>query len=94
LSCIRVIQHSNYYKVCISMQLIELLQFLIVRFHEESPMEKEKCLMDSCTTNSILREIKYFQTLNQRSGNILTIAKCNATIVGFGRATIKFPNGT
>jgi hypothetical protein len=32
------------------------------------------CLVDSCTTNSILREIKYLQTLTQRSKNVLTIA--------------------
>jgi hypothetical protein len=44
------------YKVCILVQLIELLQFLIVRFHGESPMEEEMCLMDSCTIISILRE--------------------------------------
>jgi hypothetical protein len=76
------------------MQLIELLQFLIVRFHGEFPMEEEMCLVDSCTTNSILKETKYFQTLTQRSGNILTIAGCGATIVGSGRATITFFNGT
>jgi hypothetical protein len=55
-SCIRVIQHSNYYKVCISVQLIELLQFLIVRSHGESSMEEEMCRVDSCNTNSILKE--------------------------------------
>jgi hypothetical protein len=54
------------------------------------------CLVyvDSCTTNSILREIKYFQTLTQRSRNILTIAGRDAIIVGSGRATITFHNGT
>jgi hypothetical protein len=57
-------------------------------------MEEEVCLMDSCTINSILRETKYFQTLTRRSGNILTIVGCDATIVGSGRATIMFPNGT
>jgi hypothetical protein len=82
------------YKVCISVQLIELLQFLIIRFHRESSMEEEMCLMDSCTTNSILREIKYFQTLIRRSENVFTIAGRDATIVGSGRATITFPNGT
>jgi hypothetical protein len=75
-------------------QLIELLQFLIVSSNGESPMEEEMCLVDSCTTNSILRETKYFQTLTQRSGNILTIAGRDATIVGSDRATITFPNGT
>jgi hypothetical protein len=55
------------------MQLIELQQFLIVRFHGESPMEEEMWLVDSCTTNSILWEIKYFQTLTWRSENVLTI---------------------
>jgi hypothetical protein len=52
------------------------------------------CLVYSCTTNSILRETKYFQTLTQRSGNVLTIAGCDAMIVGFDRATITFPNDT
>jgi hypothetical protein len=52
------------------------------------------CLVDSCTTSSILRETKYFQTLTQRSENVLTIAGCNATIVGSSRATITFFNGT
>jgi hypothetical protein len=78
------IHHSNYYKVCISVHLIELLQFLIVRFHGESPMKEEMCLVDSCTINSILRETKYFQTLNRRSENALTIAGRDATIIGSG----------
>jgi hypothetical protein len=94
LSSIRIIQHSNYYKVCISVQLIELLQFLIVRSYGESLIEEEICLVDSCTTNSILRETKYFQTLTQRSRNVLTIVGRDATIVGSSRATITFPNGT
>jgi hypothetical protein len=49
--------------------------------------------MDSCTTNTILREIKYFQILTQRSGNVLTIAGRDTMIVGSGRATITFSNG-
>jgi hypothetical protein len=57
-------------------------------------MEEEMCLVDSCTTNSILRETKYFQTLTQRSENVLTIAGRDATIVGSSRGTIMFPNGT
>jgi hypothetical protein len=82
------------YKVCISVQLIELLQFLIVRFHGEFRMEEEMCLVDSCTINSILRVTKYFQTMTQRSGNVLTIVGHDAMIVGSGRATITFPNDT
>jgi hypothetical protein len=57
-------------------------------------MEEEMCLVDSCTTKSILRETKYFQTLTRMSKNILTIAGRDAMIVGSGRATITFPNGT
>jgi hypothetical protein len=57
-------------------------------------MEEEMCLMDSCTTHTILREIKYFQTLTKRMGNILTIARCNTCIVGSGKATIIVPIGT
>jgi hypothetical protein len=52
------------------------------------------CLVDSCTTNSILRKTKYFQTLTKMMGNILTIARGDAQIVGSGRATITLPMGT
>jgi hypothetical protein len=57
-------------------------------------MEEEMCLVDSSTINSIFSETKYFQTLTQRSGNILTIVGRDATIVGSSRATITFPNDT
>jgi hypothetical protein len=56
--------------------------------------EEELCLVDSCTTNSIIREIKYFHTLKKRDGKVLTIAGRDAVIVGFGRATITLPMGT
>jgi hypothetical protein len=58
------------------------------------PMEEEMCLMDSCTTNTILREMKYFQTLTKRTGNILTIAGRDTYIVGSRKATIILPMGT
>jgi hypothetical protein len=57
-------------------------------------MEEELCLVDSGTTNSILKETKYFQTLTKRCGNVLTIAGRDATIVGSGRATIILSMGT
>ena len=47
------------------------------------------CPVDNGTTNSILREIKYFQTLTKNIGNVLTIVGCNVVIVGYGRATIR-----
>jgi hypothetical protein len=56
-------------------------------------MEEELCLVDSCITNTILREIKYLQTLIRRTVNILTIAGRDATIVGSGRVTIVLPMG-
>ena len=58
------------------------------------PMEEEMCLVDSCSSNTVLREIKYFQTLTKREGNVLTIAGRDAMIVGSGRATIVLPMGT
>jgi peptide/histidine transporter 3/4 len=59
-----------------------------------NPSEEELCLVDSCTTNSILREIKYFQTLKKKEGNIMTINGKDIVIVGPGRATITLPMGT
>ena len=53
--------------------------------------EEKLCLVDSCTTNSILREMKYFQTLKKREENIMTIAGRDALIVGLGRAIITLP---
>ena len=49
--------------------------------NEPNPLEEELCIVDSGATNSILREIKYFQTLKKREGNILTIAGHDALIV-------------
>jgi peptide/histidine transporter 3/4 len=56
--------------------------------------EAEICLVDSGTTNTILRETRYFQTLTKKSGNIMTIAESNAHIVGTGSATLVLPMGT
>jgi hypothetical protein len=50
--------------------------------------------LDSCTINSIIRKIKYFQTLIRRTGNILTIAGRDPNIVDSRRATIVLPMGT
>jgi hypothetical protein len=57
-------------------------------------MKEEMYLVDSYTTNSILRKVKYFHTLTRRTGNMLTIARCDMNIVGSGRATIVIPMGT
>jgi len=53
-------------------------------FVDLNPKEEELCFVDSCTTNSILREIKYFQTLTKKEGNIMTIAGHDTLIVGSG----------
>jgi hypothetical protein len=57
-------------------------------------MEEEFCLVDSATTDTILREIKYFQTLTKSKRNIMTIAGRDAVIVGLGRAIIILAMGT
>jgi signal recognition particle GTPase len=57
-------------------------------------MEEEMCLVDSSTTNSIVRKIKYFQTLKKLNGNILTIVGRDAVIIGTGRCHIFLPIGT
>jgi hypothetical protein len=51
-------------------------------------------LVDSCTTNSILKKTKYFQTLTKRTGKILTIIGGDDQIVGSERATITLALGT
>jgi peptide/histidine transporter 3/4 len=56
--------------------------------------EAEICLVDSGTTNTILRETRYFQTLAKKNGNIMTIVGSNAHIVGTGSATLVLPMGT
>src|SRR3954471_17295616 len=55
---------------------------------------KETCLADSGSTNTILRETKYFESITKNTGNIMMIAGCGPNIVGSGRATIILPNGT
>jgi hypothetical protein len=57
-------------------------------------MEEEICLVDSCTINSILKEIKYFQTLTKRTRNILIIGLRDVSIVGSGKAIITLSMGT
>ena len=57
-------------------------------------MEEEICLVDSWTTNTILREVRYFQTLTKREGIVLIITLCNAMLVGPEKATITLPMGT
>jgi hypothetical protein len=57
-------------------------------------MKEEMCLVDSCTTNTKLREMIYFQTLTMRTENILTIAGHDTCIVDSRKATIILPMGT
>jgi hypothetical protein len=79
----------------LSALLVEKKEFLVEKISTGlNPMEEEMCLVDSGTTNTILRETKYFQTLTKSQGNVLTIAGCDATIVGSGCATITLPMGT
>ena len=35
-------------------------------FNEVNPSEKELCLVDICTTNSILTKMKYFQNFEEK----------------------------
>jgi hypothetical protein len=51
-------------------------------------MEEEICLVKNYTTNTILSETKYFQTLIKRIKNILTIAGHDICIVGSEKAII------
>ena len=55
---------------------------------------EEMCLADSGSTNTILRDDKYFESIQKSLGSIMTIAGCGPKIVGSGRATIVLPMGT
>jgi hypothetical protein len=57
-------------------------------------MEEEMCLVNSYTTNSILRETKYFQTLTKRMENILTVIGRDVCIIGFAKGIITLLMGT
>jgi hypothetical protein len=57
-------------------------------------MEVEMCLVDSSTSNTILSETKYFQTLTKRTKNILTITGRDTCIVGSEKTTIILSMGT
>ncbi|KAJ1274356.1 hypothetical protein BS78_05G056400 [Paspalum vaginatum] len=56
--------------------------------------DDEPCLINSAATNSILRETKYFQTLQIKTENLTTIVGSNGRIVGSGRAIVVLPNDT
>src|SRR5206468_7937240 len=56
--------------------------------------DEDSCLADSGTTNSILRNTKYFSTLKLCEANAITIAGSSNIIEGSGRATIILPRGT
>ena len=56
--------------------------------------EEEPCLVDSTATNTILRETCYFQTLQKRTENVITIARSNGRIVGSRQAIVVLPNNT
>ena len=51
-------------------------------------------LVDCCTTNTILREVRYFQTFTKREGIVLFIALRDAMLVGPEKTTITLQMGT
>jgi hypothetical protein len=55
---------------------------------------RRKCALWIVAPQTLYLGRKYFQTLTRRSKNVLTITALDATIVGSGRATITFSNGT
>lgn len=55
---------------------------------------EEICLADSATTHTILRDRKYFSTLNLTRAKVTTISGPVDLIEGSGRAHIRLSNGT
>ena len=55
---------------------------------------EDLCLVDSGTTNTILKSKKYFSQLHLGKTNIHTISGTSNLIEGSGRACILLPEGT
>lgn len=55
---------------------------------------EDLCLVDSATTNTILRNDKYFSSLVMQKANVQTISGSINLIEGSGRANILLPEGT
>jgi hypothetical protein len=55
---------------------------------------EDVCIIDSGTTNTILRETKYFHTIMKNGGSNTTIVGSDSCVIGSGKATITLPMGT
>ena len=55
---------------------------------------EEVCLAGSGTTNTILRETEFFQSISKNAGSLTTIAGSDTCIIGPGRAIIILSMGT
>ena len=56
--------------------------------------ECDVCLVDCATTQTILRNKRYFLDLTLTNANVSTISGIENLIKGFERANIMLPNGT
>jgi hypothetical protein len=54
---------------------------------------KDICIVDSGTTNTILKETKYFHKIMKNVGSITTITRSDSCVIGSGKATITLPMG-
>ena len=54
----------------------------------------ELCLADCATTNTILRNKKYFSHLEMKETSVITISGSTNIIEGSGRANVLLPRGT
>ncbi|CAM9000605.1 unnamed protein product [Rhodiola kirilowii] len=54
----------------------------------------ELCLVDSATTHTILKNLKFFLNLNMTKTSVHTISGTSSIIEGSGRASILLPEGT
>ena len=55
---------------------------------------RDECLVDSGTTNTILKSKKYFSLLSPSKTHVNTISGISNLIEGSGRACILLPEGT
>lgn len=82
---------------CFHKYLIIVILFVLLQTMDMSlakMRDGDLCLVDSATTNTILKDKKYFSHLKIDKANINTISGSAKIVEGFGKANFIMPGGT